>query len=103
MKADPALPGSDLYPQSKGDPGKIIFYYVTLYRKRMRKIIVLLTSKPYTEPGDFGLPRLLPSRLNQQHVSAKPVIVFNTCFSLFSTLFRLPSHFGFRYVEGRWD
>jgi len=37
MKADPALPGSDLYPQSKGDPGKIIFDYVTLFRKRQRK------------------------------------------------------------------
>jgi hypothetical protein len=94
MKADPALPGSDLYPQSKGDPGKIIFYYVTLYRKRMRKIIVLLTSKPYTEPGDFGFPRLLPSRLYKQHFSAKPVIFYTRAFHFFQLCFACrPSYF----------
>jgi hypothetical protein len=36
MKADPALPGSDLYPQSKGDPEKGIFTTMQTFSEKDR-------------------------------------------------------------------
>jgi hypothetical protein len=51
MKADPALPGSDLYPQSKGDPGTDIYNYVSFFRKRHGKIIIYLPASHTLNQG----------------------------------------------------